>query len=294
MGICCCKSDPGDGADLDAISGSVGDSGRAAERRTVKGQTSKKSQNERMERAAKTGMLGLADAKLVQVPQQVYSIQKLRNLDLQNNMLTTISPGICNLKMLKSLNLTNNRIEHLPEGMGVLTNLQNLKLGHNSLSTLPTLPKSIKTLSLSENKFETLPESIKSIDMLVELVADKNKIAGAIPGWIGSLPKLVSIDLSSNEINSIDPNVGSSTTLNILLLADNNISQVPQEVLLSQNLARMRLERNNITKTRLETTTGFDAFNQRRLAAIDKQLAGGMTNTDRSICGLDDAEISNL
>ena len=51
-------------------------------------------------------------------------------------------------------------------------------------------------------------------------------------------------------------------------------------------LSRLRVEGNLITKEALVASEGWADFDQRRQAIVSKQIAGGMTETDRTICGL--------
>jgi len=67
----CCSSGQGSG------DGAENPKARAAQRATAKAHTSKASQNDKIERAAKTGMLGLADGKLKVVPPAVFTLPKV-------------------------------------------------------------------------------------------------------------------------------------------------------------------------------------------------------------------------
>lgn len=49
----------------------------------------------------------------------------------------------------------------------------------------------------------------------------------------------------------------------------------------------IHLDGNPITKGQLIALEGFDVFDGRRKKRITKEIAGGLTDTDRSVCGLD-------
>ena len=65
-----------------------------------------------------------------------------------------------------------------------------------------------------------------------------------LPGVLGELPKLVSLDASDNMISEIEVGVGASPTLQILIISGNNLDSVPEYVLRAKSIARMRLENN--------------------------------------------------
>ena len=73
-----------------------------------------------------------------------------------------------------------------------------------------------------------------------------------------------------------------------MLLADNNkLKTLPSTLLLADSLSRLRLEGNRMTKKQFLALDGSSEFMARRTARLERQLAGGMHDTDRSVCGLD-------
>lgn len=163
--------------------------------------------------------------------------------------------------------------------------LPQLKLEDNELVSVPGLPSSIRTLSLAENNLNEVPESLRNMTSLVDLDLSGNQIR-RIPGWLGELPRLQTLNLSQNLINSIDIGLGESPNLQTLLLARNQLRSIPEEVLSAPSLAHMRLEGNSMTKELLMASPGWSTFDAKRQALVSKQIAGGMADTDRSICGL--------
>ena len=66
-----------------------------------------------------------------------YKFDNLRNLQLTNNGIESLSEFFCNLSNLKYLSLNNNNLKSLPESFGNLSNLKKLFLDNNKLESLP-------------------------------------------------------------------------------------------------------------------------------------------------------------
>lgn len=129
------------------------------------------------------------------------------------------------LTKLKSLNIENNYLYSLKQ-ISTLKNLQTLSAGKNNLGAtpppspkkavvhqkqsetkkdpLPDLPISLKQIKLDSNQFEFIPKQIMS----------------------SSLTKLVTLDLSNNNIASVPPMIGVLTSLTELNLSHNLIPRL--------------------------------------------------------------------
>lgn len=102
--------------------------------------------------------LGLTD-----LPDDIYTLKKLKKLFAQGNRLTTISPQIEKLKELRYLALEHNKLTTLPKEIGKLLKLNSLFLGHNSIKQLPNEfgeLVNLKSLELDDNPIESPPIEI--------------------------------------------------------------------------------------------------------------------------------------
>jgi len=70
------------------------------------------------------------------IPPEIGSLQNLRILNLENNLIETVPAEIADLSELRILNLSFNRISELP-GLGRLENLALLYLHRNSFTQFP-------------------------------------------------------------------------------------------------------------------------------------------------------------
>jgi internalin A len=100
---------------------------------------------------------------------------------------------------------------------------------------------------MSENLIEELIYEIGGLTHLEQLFARHNKIK-ALPNLDGCC-KLKDLDLSFNQIAQIDPvcfeNIGYIVNMN---LRDNKLTELPISVQHLQNLERLDLTNNNLTK----------------------------------------------
>ncbi len=80
------------------------------------------------------------------LPEEIYSLTSLKELDLGYNKLSSIPKSISNLASLKKLNLRSNDFESLPEEIDSLKSLEELNLGFNQCPMCGAVGK-VKVLS---------------------------------------------------------------------------------------------------------------------------------------------------
>ena len=111
----------------------------------------KKSYDDYMNYLSNLKELDLNDNQLTSIPESIGNLTKLERLYLQNNQLTSLE-GIENLTNLKVLKLSNNELTSL-EGIKNLTNLEVLKLSNNKLTSLKGIENltNLEVLGLQNN-----------------------------------------------------------------------------------------------------------------------------------------------
>ncbi|KAM3413369.1 hypothetical protein ACQJBY_004508 [Aegilops geniculata] len=140
------------------------------------------------------------------IPTSICRLQKLRVLDLSNNMLSKELPD-CGQKELKLQNQSSNN-----------------STGVNSLSSFSL---KITTLLLSNNSFSGgFPLFLQQCQNLSFLDLSQNKFTGELPRWISkSMPGLVILRLRSNNFFGQIPNeIMGLQDVRILDLSNNNFS----------------------------------------------------------------------
>lgn len=141
-----------------------------------------------------------------------------------------IPPTLLQLTSLKKLELTNNGLISLGE--------------FNDFSVLKSLTK----LDLSGNAFTGefpvgLGGGLKSVTSLKKLYLSRNKITSV--GAISNMKKLEKLDLSSNLIVRIDPEIKHLARLQKINLRDNQLDHIPE--LPSRSLKKLDMSDNIIT-----------------------------------------------
>lgn len=148
--------------------------------------------------------LTLTGNRLVQLPEQIGSLQRLRHLNLSYNQIRTIDDQFfAGLNELETLNLSNNALENLP----CLSEENNrklavLNLSHNRLQSLASLSSGLEHLAhvdLSSNLFEDFPSTLLSVPSLKNLFFESNQLT-QLPCQLSQLPKLKEIRFQSNPI----------------------------------------------------------------------------------------------
>ena len=101
-----------------------------------------------------------------EIPDSIWNLQNLEELDFSSNSLMNIPSAIGNLHNLQSLFLIGNQLEHIPEEIGNLTKLESLQLMENGLITIPAAIGNLPNLQyfdISDNPIEYLPPNVRRL-----------------------------------------------------------------------------------------------------------------------------------
>uniref|UniRef100_A0A7N0UIP1 Verticillium wilt resistance-like protein n=1 Tax=Kalanchoe fedtschenkoi TaxID=63787 RepID=A0A7N0UIP1_KALFE len=136
---------------------------------------------------------------------------QLHDLYLHLNDLQGEFPSfIFGLKGLQELDLSNNKFGatlHLNSFRG-LKNLTSLYLSHSNLVIemgpgTPSFPL-LKSLGLASCGLKSIPSFLKNHTVIEDLDLSDNQITGQIPSWIWDIETLTSLSLSHNQLESIE------------------------------------------------------------------------------------------
>jgi Leucine-rich repeat (LRR) protein len=278
---------------------------------------------QKIENAKKLGVISLSEHGLESVPPELFSpeLVKLRTLDLSKNALSSLGE-VGRFTELRSLNLDRNALYAGSVGpISLLTKLQNLSLASNYLGKqappppadlaqkmqkltvqahapisdpLPELPQSLKQINLSSNSLLEVPKQIfsASLSKLEKIDLSSNELA-VLPPEIANLVSLQDLSLDHNLITSLPGDVGKLRKLKVLSLRHNqlrvsstvfnertNPQPIPRSLFVDTPLIDLNLHGNAMTNTQLNQFDGFQEFLDRRQKVKSKTL----TNLD--VCGL--------
>ncbi|KAF1942779.1 L domain-like protein [Clathrospora elynae] len=151
--------------------------------------------------------------------------EKLRQLHLQQNALVAIPSILSQLNHLTMLDLSKNKIEIALSAHLDLPTLRDLRLTGNKLTSLTPL-----TTHLTAPSLQTLDVSL-------------NRLSGALPTLYTFFPSLTTLLASENSISEVSAE--SLTKLRIVNLSNNNIERLePQIGLLQGTLRGLEVEGN--------------------------------------------------
>ncbi|GIL70394.1 hypothetical protein Vretimale_3584 [Volvox reticuliferus] len=255
-------------------------------------------QLQRQQAWAKTGIVGLRDQGLKELPASLAeAAPALKVIDASNNRLTALPAFLVTFSGLQRLVLAGNQLTvALPSGAGSrLTALKMLVLDDNLLQELPEeigQLKRLERLSVSGNRLHALPPAIGGLESLQALVVSRNALE-TLPDELGSCARLEELDAQSNDLAAIPAALGQLKRLKMLQLDNNRIFAVPPDVLYGCTaLQTLSLHGCPIKPDDLQETPGFKEFDERRKSKYDKVIAGGALLGNRGLDEGVDREVS--
>jgi len=194
----------------------------------------------------KLRQLDLSDQLITTLPDSLGNLERLKELNLSHNQIATLPDSLGNLEWLTELNLSHNQIATLPDSLGNLERLEELNLSHNQIAIIPgsfNRLTFLNTLDLSHNQVVTLPNDYRSL-LLKTLDLSHNQIT-TLPDSLGNLEWLKELNLSHNQIATLD-SIGNLRYLPTLNLSHNQIATLPDSIGNLKNLITLNLSHNQI------------------------------------------------
>jgi len=144
-------------------------------------QLSKNNYLDTLQNFSKLENLHLPNYDIKEIPDIIFKITTLKNLDLSGNKIEKIPPSIGNLIQLEELNLANNNLKELPSEIYKLNNLKTLDLNNNS--NLNANITKFGNSSIDNCKFNNInvkcyePDTCKSIEYNNKVIPDAKAIS---------------------------------------------------------------------------------------------------------------------
>ncbi|KAG5546870.1 hypothetical protein RHGRI_018889 [Rhododendron griersonianum] len=190
------------------------------------------------------------------IPDELWTLTYLTNLDLRQNYLTgTLSPSIGNLTRMQYLSVGINALSgQVPKELGKLTDLRSLSFSTNNFSgTLPlelgNLTKLEQLYIISSGVSGAIPSTYASLQNLQQVRFQGNSFGGVIPSTFSKLTLMENLRIGdiSNGSSSL-AFLNDMKSLNVLILRNNNISgSIPSNIGDFRSLSQLFLGNNKLT-----------------------------------------------
>ncbi|KAL1154444.1 hypothetical protein V6Z11_A09G241100 [Gossypium hirsutum] len=182
----------------------------------------------------------------------INGLRNVESIDLSENLLSgPIPPRISELRRLTHISFSNNEFSGRIPDINGLWKLQTLDLGSNMfVGNLPKLPTKLRSLTLSHNQLSGHITSLGSLKELRYIDLSDNKFTGSITRSILSLPELNQLNVSFNQLASIEVNthLGSGSPLQVLNAQRNRLQgHLPVSLVNFENLQEINLAYNGLT-----------------------------------------------
>ncbi|KAG8927072.1 cysteinyl-tRNA synthetase [Tulasnella sp. 417] len=150
--------------------------------------------------------LRLSQAAMKQVPSGVKHISTLHELDISSNRMVSLDEAdLYQIPGLRNIQVQNNRLSTLPKNFAEMKALKFLNLSNNRFNSIPTVLSQITSLvdlDLSFNAISVFPPTLGELTNMERLVVVGNRIA-SIPPEIASLARLKEFDCRNNAITNL-------------------------------------------------------------------------------------------
>ena len=176
-------------------------------------------------------MLDAAHNRLSHVSDEIAALESLRHLNLAMNQLSSVPEAVGSLFELESLNVAFNQLRELPASIGALSSLLYLFAAYNQLSALPELEQchNLSELHVSGNRdITTLPESLWTLSSSLTKLYASNLSLESLPPQVGDLSDLEVLDVSYNRLTSLPNEIGQLQRLRRLAFTRNKVSVLPE------------------------------------------------------------------
>ena len=168
-------------------------------------------------------------------------------LDISSNGMNSLSS---NLPIsLEVLIAKNNRLFYAPINRHLLSlrSLTTLDLSQNQLEELPDITplSELRVLNLSKNLFKEIPDAVYTLRANLEVLEMFSNKIQVLKPEIGDLAYLLVLDLTDNSISSVPDTIGNLKLLTELKLGRNLISELPDTLGALEELTVLELHENH-------------------------------------------------
>ncbi|KAF1786825.1 Leucine-rich repeat domain, L domain-like [Phytophthora cactorum] len=193
------------------------------------------------EDAEQAQLLDMSGLDAWKLSSRIWNLPYLKKLVLSNNYLTRIPSGIQDLIHLEELDVSHNQLTRLPSCLQTTRTLTAIRASHNLIQTFsPKLWKlrEIRHLDLSHNQLKELPYAEGDLKLLRET---REWQVG-----VGLLVELQVLLLSNNRLVEVPKSIEKCSQLTLLDMSNNQLASLSDEVSALTSLRQMMLHHNNL------------------------------------------------
>nr|MDZ8282883.1 COR domain-containing protein [Nostoc sp. ChiSLP01] len=219
----------------------------------------------------------MTNEELLQIIEQAAK-EKVTELDLSDNQLSSVPREIGQLTKLQMLNLCNNQLSSLPPEIALLSNLTQLNLGDNLLKVLPTEItelSNLTNLSIWRNQLKVLPTEITCLSKLTQLYVGGNQLK-VLPVEITELSNLIELSIWGHQLKVLPVEITKLTQLEKLYLGDNQLKVLPKEITQLYNLTHLSIWGNQLKMLPVEiielSKLTYLALSDNKLTELPKEI----------------------
>lgn len=234
----------------------------------------KQSVKSHMENAQRTGVFQLSNAKLQEIPPELFRLKALRSIDLSSNRLKELPAAFGSFANLRTLLLNGNQLTSLPEEICQLAKLETLSLAGNLLARLPAgfaNLRSLRTVDLSNNRLDSFPVAqLANLRQLDFVDLSKNNIK-QIPAGVQAL-QACEINLNENQLAKISDDLAACPRLKVLRVQENclTLEELTRKVLPESSISLLALEGNLFDMKDFHDCPGYEKYMERYTATKKK------------------------
>jgi len=235
----------------------------------------KQSVKSHIENAQRTGVFQLSNAKLVEVPPDLFRLKTLRSIDLSGNKLRELPPAFgTSFANLRTLLLNGNQLASLPEEICQLAKLEVLSLAGNILTGLPvSFPnlRSLRSVNLSGNHLTTFPvAALSNLRQLDFVDLSKNSIQ-TVPAGVSAI-YASEINLNENQLSSLSDDLADCPRLKVLRVEENCLAlgELTRRILPDSGICLLAAEGNLFEMKQLHDAPGHEKYMERYTATKKK------------------------
>lgn len=180
------------------------------------------------------------------IPTEISGLVKLRGLNMVCNQLVSL-PETFSLPNLTLLDIRGNAIQDI--SMISMPKLTNLIIDHNSIGSFPTLSlPQIQEITASRNALShiQLKPDASPLSNLSILSLSGSKLVSLPSELFEYCPRLESLTLDDNQIRNIPPIGVLSSSLRLLSMVNNKLTELPNSIGELGKLTHLNLRGNNL------------------------------------------------